>query len=118
MRLLCLLLLALGACAAAPRLVRADLAGTTWREFCLAPEIATAYVRLEPDGQMAWSYAHPDSVRRDTVHTWAVEDGALVLRWTKGMAISRYPASGDPRHLVADSSSFCVDEPPTLDRVR
>ena len=117
MRFLCLLL-ALGACAAAPRLLRADLAGTTWREFCLAPEIATAYVRLEPDGQVAWSYAHPDSVRRDTVHTWAVEDGALVLRWTKGMAVSRYPASGDPRHLVADSSSFCVDEPPTLDRVR
>ena len=34
-------------CAGAARLSRADLVGTTWREVCPAPEIATAYVRLD-----------------------------------------------------------------------
>ena len=112
------LVLVLSACAAAPRLARADLVGTTWREVCPAPEIATAYVRLDPDGLLAWSYAHPDSLRRDTVHTWAVQDGALVLRWTLGGATSRYRPTASPRVLAADSSSLCVDAPPTLDRVR
>ena len=105
-------------CAGAAGLSRADLVGTTWREGCPAPEIATAYVRLDADGQMAWSYAHPDSVRRDTVHTWAVEDGELLLRWNLGSATSRYPAGTHPRRLEADSSTFCLGERPWLDRVR
>jgi len=37
-------------------LSRADVVGTTWRETCLSPQIATAYVRLDADGHMAWSY--------------------------------------------------------------
>jgi len=45
--------LALAACAGVARLSRADLVGTTWREVCPAPEIATAYVLLRPDGLMA-----------------------------------------------------------------
>lgn len=118
MRRSLLLLLVVVGCAGGARLSRADLVGTTWREVCPAPEIATAYVRLDGDGQMAWSYAHPDSVRRDTVHSWAVADGALLLRWNLGSATSRYPAGADPRRLQADSSTFCLGERPWLDRVR
>lgn len=106
------------ACAGVPRLSRADLVGTTWREVCPAPEVATAYVRLEPTGLMAWSYDHPDSVRVDTVHSWAVEDGVLFLRWNLGSATSRYPGASTPDHLEADSSTFCLGERPWLDRVR
>ena len=39
-------------CAGAARLSRADLVGTTWREVCPAPEIATAYARLDADGEV------------------------------------------------------------------
>lgn len=117
-RLFLALALGLGACAGAARLSRADLAGTTWREVCPAPEIATAYVLLRPDGLLAWSYEHPDSVRVDTVHSWALEDGALLLRWNLGSATSRYPAGPMPNRLEADSSTFCLGERPWLDRVR
>ena len=105
-------------CAGGARLSRADLVGTTWREDCPHPAIATAYVRLDADGRMAWSYVSPDSVRVEDVHTWAVEGGALLLRWNLGNATSRYPAGQDPDRLHADSSTFCVDTPPTLERVR
>ena len=117
---LCLLALPLAVvgCAGAARLSRADLVGTTWREVCPDPTIATAYVRLDADGRMAWSYVHPDSVRVEDVHTWAVEDGALLLRWNLGGATSRYPAARTPTHLEADSSTFCLGELPWLDRVR
>ena len=111
-------LVAVAGCVGAARLTRAGLVGTTWREACPAPEIATAYVRLDADGVMAWSYVHPDSVRRDTVHRWAVEDGALWLRWNLGSATSRYPAGRAPDRLDADSSTFCVDTLPWLDRLR
>ncbi|WP_420456744.1 hypothetical protein [Rubrivirga sp.] len=114
-----LVLLALVAgCAVTARLSYADLVGTTWREVCPAPEIATAFVRFDPDGVMAWSYARPDSVRRDTVHRWAVEDGALLLRWNFGRATSRYPAGPNPARLDADSSTFCLGDRPSLERVR
>jgi hypothetical protein len=116
--LLSALTLGLTACAGGAHLRRADLVGTTWREVCPAPEIATAYVLLRPDGLMAWSYEHPDSVRVDTVHSWAVEDGALLLKWNLGSATSRYPAGPTPRRLEADSSTFCLGERPWLDRVR
>ena len=106
------------ACAGAARLSRTDLVGTTWREVCPAPEITTAYVRLDADGLLAWSYVHPDSLRRDSVHSWTVEEGALLLRWNLGSATSRYPAGADPRRLEADSSTFCLDGRPWLDRVR
>lgn len=111
-----LALLGLAACAAAPRLSRADVAGTTWREVCPSPEIATAYVRLEPSGLMAWSYADPGSVRVDTVHTWAVEDGALWLRWNGGSARTRYRAGRYPGRLTGEGSTFCLDGP-WLERV-
>ena len=106
------------ACSGGARLARADLVETTWREVCPAPEIATAYVRLDADGLVAWSYLHPDSLRRDSVHTWAVEGGALLLRWNLGSATSRYPAGPDPLRLEADSSTFCLGDRPWLDRVR
>ena len=107
-------------CAAARelRLDRDALVGTTWREVCLAPEIAEATIRLEPDGRLAWSYDTPDSLVVEDTHTWAVEDGALWVRWTNGRAVSRYRATPDPMRLDADSSSFCVDAMPWLERVR
>ncbi len=105
-------------CAGAARLSRADLVGTVWREVCPSPEIATATVRLEADGTMAWSYDGPGALSSDTMQTWAVERGALVLRWNRGRAVSRYRAGRERDRLVADSSTFCVDAPPVLDRVR
>jgi hypothetical protein len=125
-RRLLLFTLAVAGCDGMARLSRADLVRTTWREVCPDPSIATAYVRLDvsssrssgADGRMAWSYTHPDSVRAEDVHTWAVEDGALLLRWNLGGATSRYPAGPDPRRFDADSSTFCVDDLPTIDRVR
>ena len=98
------------ACAGAPALTRADLVGTTWRERCPTPGIVDAYVRLDADGRMAWSYDRPDSLRVDDVHTWAVEDGALVLRWNKGGAATRYArAEGGAGRLVGSESSLCAE---------
>lgn len=111
------LVLAAG-CAGAARLSRADLVGTVWREVCPDPEIETATVRLDADGTMAWSYDGPGALAPDTMQAWAVQGGALVLRWNRGRAVSRYRAGRDPDQLVADSSTFCVDAPPVLDRVR
>ena len=112
-------LVLVSACAGprALRLDRADLVGTTWREICPSPEIATAYVRLDPDGRMAWSYLHPDSVRAEDVHTWAVDGERLYLRWNNGSATSRYTAGPDPRQFEADTSSFCLAGP-WIERVR
>ena len=101
----------LAACAGPPRLARADLVGTRWREVCPDPEIATATVRLRADGLLLWSYTHRDSLRADTVHTWAVEDGALLLRWNEGSAASRYVAGPNPDRLGATSSTFCLAGP-------
>ncbi|MDT0632274.1 hypothetical protein RQM47_06790 [Rubrivirga sp. S365] len=106
------LLLGLAACAGAARLDRADLVGTTWRETCADPEIVDAYVRLDADGGVAWSYERPDSVRAERVHTWAVEDGALVLRWNEGGAATRYVRAGreaGPGRLVGRESTLCPD---------
>ena len=111
------LLLALAACAGAARLDRADLVGTTWREVCPDPEIVAAYVRLDADGRMAWSYERPDSLRVEDVHTWAVEDGALVLRWNEGGATTRYvPDRGGAGRLVGRESNLCPGEA-VLERV-
>ena len=118
--LLPLAALVLAGCAASgrARLDRAALVGTTWREVCPNPSIATAYVRLDADGRMAWSYEHPDSVRVEDVHTWAVEGGVLLLRWNHASATSRYPAGPDPDRLAAEASTFCVDALPWIERVR
>ena len=100
------------------RLGREALVGTVWRETCPSPQIATAYVRLDADGRMAWSHDGPDSLLVEDVHTWTVEEGALVLRWSEGGATSRYRPGPHPTRLQADRSTFCVDAPPHLDRVR
>ena len=111
------------ACApSAPELRRADVAGTVWRELCPDPAIVPAVVELRLDGHLGWSYAEPsalarDGFRLDTVHTWAVEEGALVVRWNQGSARSRYRPSGAPGVLVADTSTFCRGGP-TLHRLR
>ena len=113
-----LALVALGAAAcapSAPELRRADLVGTVWRELCPDPAIAPAIVELRADGLMGWSYAEPAAQRRegfrlDTVHTWAVEGGALALRWNQGSARSRYRPDGDGR-MLADTSTFCLPGP-------
>ena len=102
------LVLGVVACAGTARLDRADLVGTTWREVCPDPAIVTAYVRLDSDGRMAWSYEHPDSVRVEDVHTWAVEGGALVLRWNEGGATTRYVAAA-PSRLAGRESNLCPD---------
>lgn len=111
------LVLLVAGCAASARLDRDALVGTTWREICPDPEIATAYVRLDADGHMAWSYEHPDSARVEAVHTWAVEDGVLLLKWNNGSATSRYTAGPDPTQLDAEASTFCVAGP-WIERIR
>ena len=115
---LALVLLLVAGCAGAARLAAADLEGTVWREVCPSPEVATATVWLDPGGAVAWSYDGPAALAPDTMQAWAVERGALVLRWNRGHALSRYRAGRDPGRLVADSSTFCVDAPPVLERVR
>ena len=108
-----LLALACAACAGAPALTRADLVGTTWRERCPAPGIVDAYVRLDADGRLAWSYEHPDSVRVEDVHSWAVEGGALVVRWNEGGATTRYVRAeagrGGAGRLVGGESTLCPE---------
>lgn len=103
--------LGVGACAGAARLHRADLVGTRWREVCPDPAIATAYVRLDADGHMAWSYEHPDSARVEAVHRWTVEDGALLLQWNNGSATTRYVAGDRADRLTGVASTFCLDGP-------
>lgn len=111
--------LALGAAACAPsvpELRRADLVGTVWRELCPDPAIAPAVVELRPDGLVGWSYAEPEALARDgfrldTVHTWAVDGGALWVRWNVGTARSRYRPSPEADRLVADTSTFCLPGP-------
>ena len=104
------LLLGLAACAGTARLDRAALVGTTWRERCPDPQIVDAYVRLDADGRMAWSYERPDSLRVEAVHTWAVEDGALVLRWNEGGATTRYVVGpGGAGRLAGQDSNLCPD---------
>ena len=114
-----LAVVALGAAAcapSAPELRRADLVGTVWRELCPDPAIAPAIVELRPDGLIGWSYAEPEAqlregFRLDTVHTWAVERGALLLRWNLGSARSRYRPDASRRRMVADTSTFCLPGP-------
>lgn len=103
-------LLTLAACAASGALRREALVGTVWAEVCPSPGIATAFVRLDADGHLAWSYDHPDSLIVEDVHTWAVERGELLLKWNLGGATSRYRAGADPDHLRG-AAFFCHDGP-------
>ena len=103
-------------CAAAPRLVAADLTETTWDEFCPNPEIKTAFVRFEPSGALAWSYDHPDSVRVDTVHAWRVRRDTLFVEWANGTAGTPYTPTDDPATL-GGPATFCP-EGATLRRIR
>ncbi|MGB3544167.1 hypothetical protein [Rubrivirga sp.] len=114
MRLAPLLLVA--GCAAAPLLVPADLEGTSWVEFCPDPDIRTAFVRFEPGGVLAWSYAHPDSARADTVHSWAVRRDTLFVEWANGTAGTPYRPTSDPA-VLEGPATFCP-EGATLQRRR
>ena len=103
----------LAGCAPPSALQRADLAGTVWREVCPDAAIVPAAVELRIDGLLGWSYAEPDVVRRqgfrlDTLHTWAVTDGALAIRWNLGSARSLYRPTERADVMAADSSTFCL----------
>ena len=99
--------LGLSACASPPSLTRDALVGTRWTERCPDTEIATAYVRLEPDSSLAWSYSDPDSLATSDVHAWRVEAGELVVAWNLGGAVSRYrPARGG---ALVGTSTFCSE---------
>lgn len=114
MRLLPFLLIA--GCAAAPQLQSADLEGTAWMEFCPDPQISTAFVRFEPSGVLAWSYAHPDSVRADTVHSWSVRRDTLFVEWANGTAGTPYRPTDDG--LVLEGPATFCPEGATLRRLR
>lgn len=103
-------------CAAAPLLAPADLEGTAWVEFCPDPEIRTAFVRFEPGGVVAWSYVHPDSVRADSVHSWAVHRDTLFVEWANGTAGTPYTPTVDPS-VLEGPATFCP-EGATLQRRR
>ena len=100
-------LVALGACAGGRALTREALVGSRWTERCPDAEIATAYLRLEPDSSLAWSYAHPDSLRPSDVHGWRVEGGELVVSWNLGGAETRYRRG--PGTALAGVSTFCSE---------
>ena len=97
----------LSACAGAPTLTRDALVGTQWTERCPDDEIATVYIRLEPDSSLAWSYEHPDSLQASDVHGWSVEAGELYVAWNLGGAVSRYRAGRGP--MLAGTSTFCAE---------
>ncbi len=115
MRRLFVLALVAG-CAAAPRLLPSDVEGGTWVEWCPDPDIRTAYVRLEAGGVLAWSYAHPDSARADSVHGWSVRDDTLFVTWANGTAGTAYTPTDDPATLVGPAT-FCP-QGATLRRIR
>ena len=98
---------ALGACASGPALTRDALVGTRWTERCPDAEIATAYIRLEPDASLAWSYTDPDSLVASDVHGWRVEAGELYVAWNLGGAVSRYRR--ERRGPLVGSSTFCSE---------
>ncbi|GAB5534337.1 MAG: hypothetical protein Rubg2KO_05860 [Rubricoccaceae bacterium] len=102
-----LAIVGLAACASVRPLTWDDLVGTTWAETCPDEQIATAYLRLEPDSSLAWSYEHPDSLALSDVHGWSIDEGRLVVSWNLGGAVSHYPL-GTGTALVG-SSTFCSD---------
>ena len=97
----------LAACASVRPLTWDELVGTRWTEVCPDEQIATAFLRLEPDSSLAWSYEHPDSLQASDVHRWSLDDGRLVVSWNLGGAVSHYPA-GNAAALVG-SSTFCSE---------
>ena len=103
-------------CAAAARITPADVSETSWVEFCPDPEIRTAYVRFEPEGRLAWSYEHPDSVRLSASHAWDVRDDTLFVTWANGTAGTAYTPTEDPA-LLEGPATFCP-EGATLRRIR
>lgn len=90
------------------RLDRRALVGTEWIELCPGQDIRTAFVRLDADGHLAWSYDSPEALVVEDVHTWAVADGALELRWNHASATSRFTATADPDEL-AGTAAYCPD---------
>ncbi|MEM1117056.1 MAG: hypothetical protein AAGJ11_11165 [Bacteroidota bacterium] len=112
-----LLVLALVAgCAAPALLTRETFVGTSWVEFCPNPEIWTAFVRFDPDGRLAWSYEHPDSVRAEDVHRWAVRADTLYLEWSNGTAGTSYTPTAEPG-VLGGVATFCP-EGATITRIR
>lgn len=112
-----LLLLALVAgCAAAPQITRETFVGQSWVEFCPNPEIRTAFVRFDADGRLAWSYEHPDSVRAENVHRWAVRADTLYLEWSNGTAGTSYTPTDAPG-VLEGVATFCP-EGATISRIR
>ena len=85
---------------------RAGLAGTTWAEDCPGADPSRTFIRLDADGQFAWSGTSATGVARDGGDTWAVEDGRLVVRWNDSYAVSRYGLDGGGI-LSGTSSKSC-----------
>ena len=113
-----LLVLGGAACAGGSRIhiTREDFVGTEWAEACPDPEIRMAFVRFDPDGRLAWSYEHPDSVRAENVHTWSVSGDTLYLKWSNGTAATAYlptPRSG----RLEGTATFCP-EGAWIERIR
>ena len=107
-RLALVLTLAVAACAAAPQITRLDFVGTRWVEVCPDPEIQTAFVQFDPDGRLAWSYEHVDSVRAENVHTWSVRGDTLFLKWSNGTAATAYTPTAD-RGRLEGTATFCPE---------
>lgn len=97
----------LAACASVRPLTWNELVGSRWAEICPDEEIATAYLRLEPDSSLAWSYEHPDSLQASDVHGWSIDEGRLVISWNLGGAVSHYPAGTQAE--LRGSSTFCSE---------
>lgn len=85
---------------------RDGLAGTMWAEDCPGADPSRTFIRLDADGQFAWSVTSLESVARDGGDAWSVEDGRLVVRWNDSYAVSRYPLSGGGI-LSGTSSKSC-----------
>ena len=47
-------------------------------------------MRLEPDGQFAWSYDSIDDASVDSGETWSASGTSLVISWNDGFATTTY----------------------------
>lgn len=111
MRLVALSLAALFAgCSGSSTLTAADLSGTTWVEVCPDGNPERSYIRLDPGGSFAWSYAGPEDVSTDSGEAWAVDGDALTVSWNEGYASSTYDLSAlDGGRIPGTTSKSCGD---------
>ncbi|HEX8385489.1 MAG TPA: hypothetical protein VF576_04855 [Rubricoccaceae bacterium] len=94
---------------AAPSPSVGDLVGTVWAEVCSGPMPARTFLRLEPDGQFAWSETSAADLTLDSGETWSLNGPVLTVSWNDGFATTRYVLDGT-NALAGVSTKTCGSE--------